>query len=198
MKAIHSKKLIIVISSPSGAGKTTVCRKLIERDKSIGLSISDTTRKARDNEKNGVDYNFINQREFKERIKNKSYIEYANVFGNFYGSQLNNIINHFDNGKDILFDIDWQGASQLKKSDFSNIVSIFIIPPSKKIIYERLKLRSKTSGDNENAIDNRMKKYDTEMRHKDHYDYVILNKDLETCVREIETIIRNHRLNLTN
>ena len=95
MKVNYNKRIIIVISSPSGAGKTSACHKLIERDKSIALSISDTTRSPRDNEIDGVDYNFINKDEFKSRIKNKSYIEYANVFGNFYGSQYKNIINHF-------------------------------------------------------------------------------------------------------
>ena len=136
MKANFSKRIVIVISSPSGAGKTSVCHKLIERDKSIALSISDTTRPARDNEIDGVDYNFIKEEEFKIRIKNKSYIEYANVFGNFYGSQYKNITDHFESGRDILFDIDWQGAKQLKNSSFVNIVSIFIIPPSKDAIYQ--------------------------------------------------------------
>ena len=192
------------ISSPSGAGKTSACHKLIERDKSIALSISDTTRSPRDNEIDGVDYNFINEDEFKNRIKNKSYIEYANVFGNFYGSQYKNIINHFKNGSDILFDIDWQGAKQLKSSSFKNIVSIFIVPPSKDAIYKRLKSRALTSGDNEKAIENRMNKYETEMRHKNDYDYVVINNKLEKCVEEILNIIhverkkRRRQLNLVN
>ena len=108
MKLIPNRKLIIVISSPSGAGKTSVCQKLIERDKNICLSVSDTTRKARDNEVDGVDYNFIEKIEFKKRIKKNVYIEYAEVFGNFYGSQKNNITKNFENNKDTLFDIDWQ------------------------------------------------------------------------------------------
>ena len=198
MKANYSKRIVIVISSPSGAGKTSVCHKLIERDKSIALSISDTTRPARNNEKDGVDYNFIKEEEFKSRIKNKSYIEYANVFGNFYGSQYKNITDHFENGRDILFDIDWQGAEQLKNSSFVNIVSIFIIPPSKDAIYQRLKLRAKKSGDNEISIDKRMKKYETEMSHKNDYDYKVINEKLEVCVDEIETIINKKRKNLTN
>ena len=198
MKANYSKRIIIVISSPSGAGKTSVCHKLIERDKSIALSISDTTRPARDNEKDGVDYNFIKEEEFKIRIKNKSYIEYANVFGNFYGSQYKNITDHFENGRDILFDIDWQGAKQLKNASFVNIVSIFIIPPSKDTIYQRLKLRAKTSGDNQMAIEKRMEKYETEMAHKNDYDYIVINEKLEICVDEIESIISKKRKNLAN
>jgi guanylate kinase len=195
MKASYSKRIIIVISSPSGAGKTSVCHKLTERDKSIALSISDTTRPARDNEEDGIDYNFIDEEEFKNRIKNNSYIEYANVFGNFYGSQYKNITHHFENGRDILFDIDWQGAKQLRNSSFSNIISIFIIPPSKDTIYKRLKLRAKTSGDDEKAIDKRMSKYETEMSHKNDYDYIVTNEKLETCVSEIESIINGIRKN---
>ena len=196
MKVSYNKRIIIVISSPSGAGKTSVCHKLIERDKSIALSISDTTRSPRDNEIDGVDYNFINEDEFKKRIKNKSYIEYANVFGNFYGSQYKNIIDHFKNESDILFDIDWQGAKQLKNSSFKNIVSIFIIPPSKDAIYQRLKSRAITSGDNEEAIESRMNKYETEMRHRNDYDHIVINNKLENCVDEIEKIINIKRKNL--
>ncbi len=198
MKVSYNKRIIIVISSPSGAGKTSVCHKLIERDKSIALSISDTTRSPRDNEIDGVDYNFIEEEEFKNKILNKSYIEYAYVFGNFYGSQYKNIISNFEDNKDVLFDIDWQGAAQLKKSSYSNILSIFIIPPSKDIINERLKLRAKTSGDDTNAINERMKKYETEMSHQDDYDYVVINKELEKCVKDIELIIAAYRKKITN
>ena len=109
---------------------------------------------------------------------------------------LKNIINHFNKGRDILFDIDWQGARQLKNSSFKNIVSTFIIPPSKDVIYQRLKSRAVTSGDNEQAIESRMNKYETEMRHKNDYDHVVINDKLETCVDEIEKIIKNKRKNL--
>ena len=193
MTAVSKNRLIIVISSPSGAGKTSVCQKILERDKSIGLSISDTTRPARNNEINGIDYNFIEVSEFKQKIESNSYIEYANVFGNYYGSPHKNITDHFENNRDILFDIDWQGALQLRKSTFPNIVSIFIIPPSKDVIFERLKLRAKTSGDNLEAINNRMKEYETEMDHKDDYDYVVVNQEFEICVNEIERIINKSR-----
>ncbi len=198
MEENYNKNLIIVISSPSGAGKTTVCKELIARNNNICLSISDTTRQARDNESNGIDYNFIEESEFKERIKKNSYIEYARVFGNYYGSQRKNIIDCFKKNKDALFDIDWQGAEQLKKSSLSNIISIFITPPSKEVIYHRLKLRAKSSGDDEDAIDKRMKKYETEMSHKNNYDYIIINEDLAKCVDEIELIIKNSRKKLKN
>ena len=198
MSEINNKKLIIVISSPSGAGKTSVCKKLIERDPNICLSISDTTRYPRDNEKDGVDYNFIKEDDFKERIKDGLYVEYANVFGNFYGSKRQNIIDIFERHKDVLFDIDWQGAEQLRNSSFSNIISIFIIPPSKDAIYQRLKSRAEISGDNESAINNRMQKYETEMSHQEDYDHVVINEVLQDCITEIEKIINNQRKNLIN
>ena len=194
----NRENLIIVISSPSGAGKTTVCKRIIKKNKNICLSISDTTRKSRNNEINGVDYHFVSESEFKTNIKNHSYIEYANVFGNYYGSRKKNILDNFKNNKDTLFDIDWQGAEQLKKSSFKNIISIFIIPPSKDIIYQRLKLRAETSGDDLNSINNRMKKYETEMSHKKEYDHVVINKNLDECVKEVELIIANFRRQLVN
>ncbi len=195
MKIKDSNNFLIVISSPSGAGKTSVCRKLDERNKNIGLSISDTTRSARDNEINGKDYNFIDESEFKKKIMNNSYVEYANVFGNFYGSPIENIIQNFKNNRDILFDIDWQGADQLRKSIFKNIITIFIVPPSKEVIYDRLKFRAKKSGDDEKAIESRMKKYETEMSHKSQYDYIVINEDLDICVDNIEKIIKKKKIN---
>ena len=193
MNDYHRNKLLIIISSPSGAGKTSVCKKIIEKDDSITLSISDTTRPARDNEINGKDYNFINEDQFKSRILSKSYIEHAKVFGNYYGSLYKNIDYYFSHNKDVLFDIDWQGTKQLKNSLYSNILSIFIIPPSKKIIHERLIRRAKTSGDNEDSINDRMKKYETEMSHKDDYDHIVINDNLDECVKQILSIIAEKR-----
>lgn len=192
---INSNNLIIVISSPSGAGKTTVCKKILERDNKIGISISDTTRLARNNEVNGLDYNFISEKEFMKRVQENAYIEYANVFGNYYGSLRSNITDHFEKNKDILFDIDWQGAEQLKNSIFSNIVSIFIVPPSKDVVYKRLKQRAKTSGDDLKAINSRMNKYETELSHRTNYDYNVINAELSVCTDEIEKIINKHRTN---
>ena len=187
--------LMVVISSPSGAGKTTVCQKILQEDKNIVLSISDTTRPPRDNEINGKDYNFITEAEFKLKIKDNSYIEHANVFGNFYGSLHKTVRNIYDEKKDVLFDIDWQGAKQLKNSKYLNIISIFIIPPSRDAIYERLKLRAETSGDDEKSINHRMQSFDTEMNHKNDYDFIVTNDDLSRCVKEIQEIIENKRKN---
>lgn len=192
---INSNNLIIVISSPSGAGKTTVCKKILERDNKIGISISDTTRLARNNEVNGLDYNFISEKEFMKRVQENAYIEYANVFGNYYGSLRSNIADHFEKNRDILFDIDWQGAEQLNNSNFSNIVSIFIVPPSKDVVYERLKQRAETSGDDLKAINSRMNKYETELSHRTNYDYNVINEELSVCTDEIEKIINKHRTN---
>ncbi len=198
MSQINHNKLIIVISSPSGAGKTSVCRKILDNDNSIGLSISDTTREARDNEIDGKDYNFINEEQFKYRIKKGDYIEYARVFGNYYGSLYSNISSYFENGMDVLFDIDWQGADQLRKSNYKNILTIFIVPPSKEAIYDRLKIRAKTSGDDEGSINNRMKAFETEMSHKEDYDFIVINENLDICVQKIIQIIEEYRKKLTN
>ena len=198
MSQINHNKLIIVISSPSGAGKTSVCRKILDNDNSIGLSISDTTREARDNEIDGKDYNFINEEQFKYRIKKGDYIEYARVFGNYYGSLYSNISSYFENGMDVLFDIDWQGADQLRKSNYKNILTIFIVPPSKEAIYDRLKIRAKTSGDDEGSINNRMKAFETEMSHKEDYDFIVINENLDICAQKIIQIIEEYRKKLTN
>ena len=194
--SLKSKKLIIVISSPSGAGKSTICKKLLKDDPQLNISISDTTRPPRDNETNGTDYNFIEKNEFERRIKNNEYIEYANVFGNYYGSLYKDVQKSLDNGFDVLFDIDWQGSLQLKASSQPNLLTIFIIPPSKEIIYERLKLRAEKSGDDEQAVQYRMKMYETEMSHQNEYKYIVENDRFEECVLKIKEIILQARIKL--
>ena len=193
---LRSKKLIIVISSPSGAGKSSICKQLLNDDPQLNISISDTTRSPRDNETNGTDYNFIEKNEFERRIKNNEYIEYANVFGNYYGSLHKNVQKSLDDGFDVLFDIDWQGSLQLKASNQPNLLTIFITPPSKEIIYERLKSRAKKSGDNEQAIQYRMKMYETEMSHQNEYEYIVENDRFEECVLKIKEIILQARIKL--
>jgi guanylate kinase len=188
--------MIVIISSPSGAGKTTICEMLLKKDRNLRISISDTTRIPRDNECNGKDYNFISEDCFKERIKNSAYVEYAIVFKNYYGSSHANVMKLLKDGYDVLFDIDWQGAKQLKNSNYSNILSFFIMPPSKNIIYDRLLQRSVFSGDNEEAINMRMAMYETEIKHKDEYDYIIINNNLVECVNKIHSLISNKRKEL--
>ena len=194
--SLKSKRLIIVISSPSGAGKSSICKQLLNDDPQLNISISDTTRSPRDNETNGIDYNFIEKNEFERRIKNNEYIEYANVFGNYYGSLYKNVQKSLNNGYDVLFDIDWQGSLQLKASNQPNLLTIFVTPPSKEIVYERLKSRAEKSGDNEQAIQYRMKMYETEMSHQNEYEYIVENDRFEECVLKIKEIILQARIKL--
>ncbi len=190
------EQLIIVISSPSGTGKTSVCKEILKVDKKIKLSISYTTRKPRDNEINGIDYNFISHESFKNYIKNKEFIEYAKVFGNFYGSSIKNVVSLLDSKFDVLFDIDWQGAKQISQHINLNIVTIFLVPPSKDAVYERLKKRSQETGDNSNAIEQRMNEFENEMLHKKEYMYVVVNDDLKKCTDRVREIIKNERMKL--
>ncbi len=194
--SLRSKKLIIVISSPSGAGKSSICKQLLNDDPQLSISISDTTRSPRDNETNGTDYNFIEKNEFERRIKNNEYIEYAKVFGNYYGSLRKDVQKSLDNGFDVLFDIDWQGSLQLNASNLPNLLTIFITPPSKEIVYERLKSRAEKSGDNEQAIQYRMKMYETEMSHQNEYEYIVENDRFEECILKIKEIILQARIKL--
>ena len=189
----NKSQMIIIISSPSGAGKTTICKKLLELDKKIKISISDTTRVPRDDEIDGKDYNFIEKDDFRKKIKNNEYAEHAIVFGNFYGSLHNNVLQLLNSGFDVLFDIDWQGAKQLKNSNYQNILSFFIMPPSKDAIYTRLLERAKLSGDDSKSIDKRMSFYEMEISHKDEYDHIIINDNLDSCIESINSIIVNSR-----
>ena len=192
----NKSQMIIIISSPSGAGKTTICKKILQNDDCIKISISDTTRTPRDNEIDGKDYNFVSEDHFKKKIANKEYAEYARVFGNLYGSLHKEVKKLINEGFDVLFDIDWQGAKQLKNSEYKNILSFFIMPPSKKDIYERLQARSVLSGDNEESIKKRMLFYETEISHKEEYDHVILNDNIDECIREIQLLIIKNRKKL--
>tara|TARA_B100000965_G_scaffold93612_1_gene76408 strand:+ start:144 stop:785 length:642 start_codon:yes stop_codon:yes gene_type:complete len=201
---LNHEPLLIVVSSPSGAGKTSVCRRILENNDSIQISISATTRKPRKNEVDGIDYNFISREDFQNRIKNNEFLEYAEVFDNFYGSLIKDVEKITKFKKDVLFDIDWQGTQQLYQSKPSNLVSIFILPPSKDEIENRLRQRKVESGDDESIIDKRMSKFKDEISHWVEYDYVVINKNLETCVDEILNIIhverkkRHRQLNLVD
>ena len=188
-----NKPLIIIISSPSGAGKTSICKKLLGLDLNIRLSISVTTRTARDNEIDGKDYYFVSSDEFREMMDNNKFLEHAKVFNNYYGSLREHVDNHLANGNDVLFDIDWQGAQQIVNSDYSRIITIFIMPPSKESIKQRLLTRQKDSGDNIETVKNRMKEYETEISHQDEYKYIIINNNLEDCANEIIKIIADER-----
>ena len=185
-----SKKFCLVLSSPSGAGKTSISKKLLSKDKSLSLSISCTTRPIRKGERNKKDYIFINDKQFESSIKKNEFIEYAIVFGFKYGTLKKTVNNFFKKEKDVIFDIDWQGYQQLKQSNM-DVVGIFILPPSKKELIKRLKTRGR---DTPKEMKNRMNLVQNEVSHFPEYDYVVINKKLSDCVNQILNIIRSERL----
>ena len=148
MNDLNKKKgVMLVLSSPSGAGKSSICKSLMSLDKNLSLSVSTTTRKKRPNEKSGEDYIFVSTEEFENMLSNNNFIEYANVFDNYYGTVKSLVDNKINNGQDLIFDIDWQGAQQLREKMRENVVSIFILPPSKRELERRLKIRGQDSDD---------------------------------------------------
>ena len=190
---VYKNNLLIIISSPSGAGKTSVCKKIINYDNKIKLSVSHTTRAPRDNEINGIDYFFISSDRFNSKISDKSFLEFANVFGNYYGTSKKNVEEKLLEDFDVLFDIDWQGASQILNSNLAKIVTIFLVAPSKEVVLARLKKRSKETGDDYDSIKKRMLEYENEMKHANDYDYVVINDNIEECTKKIVSIIENER-----
>ena len=185
-----SKNFCIVLSSPSGAGKTSISKQLIKKDKSIALSISCTTRPKRSGEINKRDYIFLTDQQFNNGIKKNEFLEFAEVFGFRYGTLKNTIISFFNKKKDVLFDIDWQGFQQLKQSNLE-VVGIFILPPSKKELVKRLKTRAR---DTKEEMKRRMDLVQNEISHFPEYDYVVLNEDLKKCANQILKIIETERL----
>ena len=191
-KNMGTKKqgLFIILSSPSGAGKTTLSKKLLKNNKNIELSISYTTRKKRPLEKNNKDYNFVSEEEFEKLKKKKYFIEWAKVFNNYYGTSLIKVKKINNKGKDVLFDIDWQGSRKIKKKLGKEVVSIFILPPSKKELIKRLKKRAQ---DPDHIVKQRLSFYKMELSHWKDYKYVLINKNLSDTVKKIKTIIEAER-----
>ncbi len=181
------------MSSPSGAGKTSISKKLLLKDNSISLSISCTTRPIRKGESNKKDYIFLKEDHFNKFISNNEFIEHANVFGYKYGTLKKNIDKLFDKKKDVLFDIDWQGYQQLKQSGLE-VVGIFILPPNKKELIKRLKNRGR---DTKEEMKKRMNLVQDEISHFPEYDYVVINKDINLCVSQIQNIVNAERLKKT-
>ena len=182
--------VIIILSSPSGAGKTTLVKK-ISKKKKYKISISYTTRKARYNEKNGKDYFFINNTQFKKLIKEKKFLEYAKVFKNYYGSLKESVITNLAKGKNVIFDIDWQGTKQIKNNKLNyKIITIFILPPSKKELFKRLLKREKK--DKKIAIE-RMKQFKSDVRHWKDYDFTVVNDKIENCYKLIINFINSQK-----
>ena len=187
----------IVLSSPSGAGKTSICKRLLEIDDQIKPSISVTTREPRSNEINGVDYIFTTIEDFNKKISNGEFLEYADVFNNKYGTLINSTRLLSDKGYDVLFDIDWQGTQQLSQVD-ENILTIFILPPSKEEIEKRLKKREAENSKNTDIVKDRMLKFEDELSHWKEYDYVVTNDDFDNCILEITSIINVERKKRAN
>jgi guanylate kinase len=183
--------LLIVLSSPSGAGKTTISRKLMESDSSITMSVSATTRPMRPGEVNGVDYHFVDDREFERLIAADEFAEWAYVFDHRYGSPKEPIKEALKDGRDILFDIDWQGTQQLEYAFRTDLVRIFILPPSMPELEQRLHDRGTDSGE---VIDFRMQRAAHEIGHWAEYDYVLINDDVERCSRDVQAIVTAERL----
>ena len=178
--------VMIILSSPSGAGKTTLVNLLSKKDSYV-ISISHTTRNPRPGEINNKDYYFVNDNEFKRLIKNEEFLEYAKVFNNFYGTTRTPVIDNLNKGKNVLFDIDWQGADQIKnkKLDFK-LISFFILPPSKEVLFQRLSNRDMRD---KLIAEERMKQFERDVLHWINYDYVIINDEIEKCYNKIENLI---------
>ena len=182
----ENEGVMIVLSSPSGAGKTTLVKMLSKID-NYEISISHTTRQPRPNEINNKDYYFIKEEAFKRLINNQEFLEYAKVFNNFYGTTRTPVIDRLNKGKNVLFDIDWQGADQIKnkKLDYK-LVTFFILPPSKEVLFERLSNRDMKD---KLIAEERMKQFGRDVLHWINYDYVVINDDLENCYSKITNLI---------
>jgi guanylate kinase len=190
-KAIARRGLMLVLSSPSGAGKTTLSRLLLKADPSVELSVSVTTRPKRAGEKHGRDYRFIKKPQFEKMAENSDLLEWAEVFGNFYGTPRAPVERALAAGRDVLFDIDWQGTQQLREKVQDDVVTIFVLPPSIADLEGRLRTRAQ---DSDGVIASRMAKAADEMSHWAEYDYVIINKDVDRAFAEVRAILAAERL----
>ena len=184
--------IMVILSSPSGAGKTTLVS-LLSKNNNFEISISHTTRKPRPNETSGKDYYFVSDHEFKRLIKNEEFLEYAKVFNNYYGTTRTPVINSLNRGKNVLFDIDWQGADQIKNKNLDfKLITFFILPPSKKILHERLSNRDMKD---KLIVEERMKQFERDVLHWINYNYVVINDDLNSCYNKIQNLINAELVN---
>ena len=190
----RQKGVMIIISSPSGAGKTTLTRKLVSDLKNAVLSISVTTRKKRDNEEEGLHYYFVDDQVFNKMVDDGNLLEHANVFGFNYGTPKERVIENIQIGNDVIFDIDWQGAAQLKNNYEDNIISVFILPPTATELMGRLIKRDQDSID---TIKNRLNAAYDEIKHWNEYDYVIINDDLDVAYSELKSIVTTEKMKIT-
>lgn len=187
----NRRGLMVVLSSPSGAGKSTMTRALLAENSNMIMSVSATTRAPRNGEEDGVDYYFVSKNQFLEMREDEEFLEHAKVFTNYYGTPRGPVEKALSEGKDVIFDIDWQGAQQMTQAAGDDLVKIFILPPSKQELEGRLRRRAQ---DSDSVIAGRMAKCEAEMSHWPEYDYVIVNQDIETAMGELRTIVASERL----
>jgi guanylate kinase len=190
MTNVTTTGTLYIVSAPSGAGKTSLLKELLAIDDRLEISISHTTRKMREGENKGVDYHFVDQVFFKHMVANNEFVEHAHVFGHSYGTSAAHIQEDLDKGIDVILEIDWQGAEQVKLK-FPNCTSIFILPPSKDELYQRLTHRGQ---DSEEIITGRMEQAVNEMIHYHQYDYIIVNDDFSMALNELKSIVQSKRL----
>lgn len=183
--------LLFVLSSPSGAGKSTIARKLLASEPDLSMSVSYTTRPPRPGEVDGKDYHFTDLETFREMVSNHDFLEWAHVFNHRYGTPKNDVFHTLSEGHDILFDIDWQGAQQLYQLAGGDVVRVFVLPPSMAELRQRLERRAT---DSQEVIDARMARAENEVSHWDGYDYVLVNDDVEECFDCVKTILAAERL----
>ncbi len=188
---IERRGLMLVLSSPSGAGKTTISRRLLELDDNLAISVSATTRPPRPAERDGVDYFFVSDEEFGRLAADGALLEHAKVFDHYYGTPAGPVQEALAAGRDILFDIDWQGTQQLAQKARDDLVSVFILPPSKAALKERLLRRAQ---DSEDVVARRMAKASDEISHWAEYDYVVINDDVDFCLSQVRSILEAERL----
>ena len=183
------KPLMLVLSSPSGAGKTTLSKKIQQSDNSFEISVSHTTRKPRPNEVDGLDYHFVSKKNFELLLKQNAFYEHAEIFGNYYGTSKSSINKITQKNNNVLFDIDWQGSQQLSKFKQLNLVKVFILPPNKEELEKRLIARNQ---DDKDAIKRRMLAYSKDVVHQKDYDYVLINDNVDDCFNKLKKIISKH------
>ena len=187
--ARKGKNLLIILSSPSGVGKTTLTKKIQQKYKSFKISVSHTTRPPRSNEIDGIDYHFVSKKKFEDLIKKNSFYEYAEIFGNYYGSLKKNVDNALQSNN-ILFDIDWQGTKQLSRFNNLDLIKIYLIADNKSELKRRLVKRNQNT---KQEINKRFNSFEEDVKHWKDYDYIIINKNLETCFKQIEKVIFNEK-----
>lgn len=194
MSTIKRRGLMYVMSSPSGAGKTTITRALLKNNKDLIISISATTRKRRAGETHSQDYFFVDTAEFGRMVEEGEILEHAKVFGNYYGTPRKPVEKALSEGKDIIFDIDWQGTQQISELAREDLVSVFILPPSRSTLETRLRDRAQTTLESESDIQGRMAKAADELSHYTEYDYIIINEDVDDAIAKAQTILDAERI----